>query len=89
MRPQAIATFALVALVYPLFEGMAWNGNFGLQKWLESKFGASFHDFAGSVVVHAMGGWIALIAVILLGARNGRYKKTDVSVLIRPRPFPS
>ncbi len=75
MRPQAIATFALVALVYPLFEGMAWNGNFGLQKWLESQFGASFHDFAGSVVVHAMGGWIALIAVILLGARNGRYKK--------------
>ncbi|OTG79977.1 ammonium transporter [Acinetobacter sp. ANC 5054] len=75
MRSQAIATLLLVALVYPFFEGMAWNGNFGLQKWLESTFGASFHDFAGSVVVHAMGGWIALAAVLLLGARHGRYKK--------------
>ncbi len=74
MRPQAIATFLLVALVYPLFEGIAWNGNFGLQNWLQTHFGAPFHDFAGSVVVHAMGGWIALAAVILLGARHGRYK---------------
>lgn len=75
MRSQAIATVLLVALVYPFFEGIAWNGNFGLQQWLQDTFGASFHDFAGSVVVHAMGGWIALIAVVLLGARNGRYKK--------------
>jgi Amt family ammonium transporter len=75
MRSQAIATLLLVALVYPFFEGMAWNGNFGLQGWLQRTFGASFHDFAGSVVVHAMGGWIALAAVILLGARHGRYKK--------------
>lgn len=74
MRSQAIATLLLVALIYPFFEGMIWNGNYGFQKWLESSFGASFHDFAGSVVVHAMGGWIALAAVILLGARNGRYK---------------
>ena len=64
----------LVALIYPFFEGMIWNGNYGLQGWLEKTFGAGFHDFAGSVVVHAMGGWIALAAVILLGARNGRYK---------------
>ncbi|MFW2078685.1 ammonium transporter [Acinetobacter sp. ULE_I010] len=75
MRSQAIATLFLVALIYPFFEGIAWNGNFGLQKWLENTFGASFHDFAGSVVVHAMGGWIALAAVLLLGARHGRYKK--------------
>ena len=75
MRSQAIATVLLVALVYPFFEGIAWNGNFGLQKWLQDTFGASFHDFAGSVVVHAMGGWIALAAVVLLGARDGRYKK--------------
>lgn len=75
MRSQAIATLFIVALVYPFFEGIVWNGNLGLQKWLETTFGASFHDFAGSVVVHAMGGWIALAAVILLGARNGRYKK--------------
>lgn len=75
MRSQAIATLVLVALIYPFFEGMIWNGNLGLQDWLKSSFGASFHDFAGSVVVHAMGGWIALAAVILLGARRGRYKK--------------
>lgn len=75
MRSQALATLFLVALIYPLFEGMIWNGNFGLQRWLAHSFGASFHDFAGSVVVHAMGGWIALAAVILLGARYGRYKK--------------
>ncbi|MGA9698957.1 ammonium transporter [Acinetobacter sp.] len=75
MRSQAIATLLLVALIYPFFEGIAWNGNLGLQKWLASTFGASFHDFAGSVVVHAMGGWIALVAVLLLGARYGRYKK--------------
>ena len=75
MRTQAIATLLLVALVYPFFEGMAWNGNFGLQAWLERTFGAAFHDFAGSVVVHAMGVWIALAAVLLLGARHGRYKK--------------
>ena len=75
MRSQAIATLLLVALIYPFFEGIVWNGNLGLQPWLESTFDASFHDFAGSVVVHAMGGWIALVAVILLGARHGRYKK--------------
>lgn len=71
--PQLVATFAIVALVYPFFEGLAWNGNLGFQSWLESTFGAKFNDFAGSVVVHAMGGWIALGAVIVLGHRRGRY----------------
>lgn len=75
MRSQALATLLLVALVYPFFEGMIWNSNFGFQSWLQHTFGASFHDFAGSVVVHAMGGWIALAAVLLLGPRYGRYKK--------------
>ena len=74
-NPQMAATFAVVGLVYPFFEGIAWNGHYGLQDWLNATFGAKFHDFAGSVVVHAMGGWIALGAVILLGARNGRYGK--------------
>ncbi|HEB67795.1 MAG TPA: ammonium transporter, partial [Gammaproteobacteria bacterium] len=73
--PQLAATFVLVAFIYPFFEGMTWNGNFGMQDWLEKTFGAGFHDFAGSVVVHAMGGWLALGAVILLGHRHGRYGK--------------
>lgn len=72
--PQLCATVLIVALVYPFFEGMAWNGNFGVQAWLQARFGAGFHDFAGSVVVHAMGGWLALAAVLLLGPRNGRYR---------------
>ncbi|MDQ9009705.1 ammonium transporter [Acinetobacter gerneri] len=75
MKTQALATLFLVALIYPFFEGIAWNGNLGLQNWLQKTMGAPFHDFAGSVVVHAMGGWIALAAVILLGARHGRYRK--------------
>ncbi|WP_018228893.1 ammonium transporter [Methyloversatilis universalis] len=73
--PQVSATALIVGLLYPLFEGMIWNGNFGFQAWLESTFGAPFHDFAGSVVVHAFGGWIALAAVLLLGARRGRYSR--------------
>lgn len=74
-NPQMAATFLIVGFVYPFFEGIAWNGHFGFQDWLKNSFGANFHDFAGSIVVHAMGGWIALAAVILLGARNGRYKE--------------
>jgi Amt family ammonium transporter len=72
-NPQLAATFALVGFVYPFFEGIAWNNHYGFQDWLNVSFGAKFHDFAGSVVVHAMGGWIALIAVLLLGARSDRY----------------
>ncbi len=74
-HPQLIATFLLVGFVYPFFEGIAWNQHFGIQAWLKATFGEEFHDFAGSVVVHAMGGWIALPAVLLLGARYGRYSK--------------
>jgi Amt family ammonium transporter len=74
-HPQLIATFMLVGFVYPFFEGIAWNQHFGVQAWLKASFGEEFHDFAGSVVVHAMGGWIALPAVLLLGARYGRYTK--------------
>lgn len=73
--PQLIATAILTALIYPFFEGLVWNGNFGLQEMVETLTGASFHDFAGSIVVHAIGGWIALGAVLLLGARKGRYAK--------------
>ena len=72
--PQLCATVLIVAFIYPFFEGMIWNGNYGVQAWLEAQFGATFHDFAGSVVVHAMGGWLAFGAVILLGRRNGRYR---------------
>ncbi len=74
-NPQLAATFMLVGFVYPFFEGIAWNHRLGVQDWLKASFGAEFHDFAGSVVVHAFGGWVALAAVLLLGARRGRYSK--------------
>jgi Amt family ammonium transporter len=74
-HPQMAATFLLVGFVYPFFEGIAWNHHYGIQAWLNTTFGAEFHDFAGSVVVHAVGGWIGLAAVMMLGARRGRYNK--------------
>jgi len=86
--PQLVATALLVALVYPFFEGIVWNGNFGIQKWIEAQFGFPFRDFAGSIVVHAMGGWIALGAVLLLGARKGRYSKTGKITAHPPSNIP-
>jgi Amt family ammonium transporter len=87
-NPQLAATFALVALVYPFFEGIAWNGHFGVQAWLSRTTGAEFHDFAGSVVVHAMGGWIGLVAVLLLGPRRGRYTRDGVVSAHPPSSIP-
>ena len=75
LGPQLAASFALVAFVYALFEGIAWNGRFGIQDALKGMFGENFHDFAGSIVVHAVGGWIGLIAVLFLGPRKGRYTR--------------
>ena len=86
--PQLTATFVLVALVYPTFEGIVWNGNLGVQEWLEARFGAPFHDFAGSVVVHAVGGWAALAAVLLLGPRHGRYGKDGEMYAHPPSSIP-
>lgn len=86
--PQVVATFIIVAFIYPFFEGMAWHGNYGMQAWLAATFGAEFHDFAGSVVVHAMGGWIALGAVILLGHRYGRYGKNGEVYAHPPSSIP-
>lgn len=74
-NPQLVATFILVGFVYPFFEGMVWNQQYGFQAWLKALTGEEFHDFAGSIVVHAMGGWLALPAILLLGPRYGRYTK--------------
>jgi Amt family ammonium transporter len=87
-NPQLAATFLLVGFVYPFFEGIAWNNHYGIQAWLEAQFGAPFHDFAGSVVVHAMGGWIALVAVLLMGPRSGRYSKSGGIAAHPPSSIP-
>ena len=86
--PQLIATALLVAFVYPFFERIAWNQGFGIQAWLKASFGEEFHDFAGSVVVHALGGWIGLIAVLLLGPRFGRYTKHGTITAHPPSSIP-
>ncbi|MEQ1697799.1 MAG: ammonium transporter [Hyphomicrobiaceae bacterium] len=81
--PQCVATALLVGLCYPLIEGIAWNKNFGLQEGLFAKaLGAEFKDFAGSIVIHAFGGWAALAAILQLGPRLGRYTGS------RPGPTP-
>ena len=86
--PQLIATATIVGLVYPLFEGVVWNQHLGVQNWIKNLTGAEFHDFAGSVVVHALGGWIALPAVILLGARSNRYRKDGAISAHPPSSIP-
>jgi len=86
-NPMLIAAALCVGLVYPFFEGLIWNGNYGFQAWLENSFGAAFHDFAGSIVVHAVGGWIAFAAIIVLGSRNGRYRGGKV-VAFAPSNIP-
>ncbi len=86
--PQLIATAVIVGLVYPFFEGIAWNQHFGFQAWVKALTGDEFHDFAGSVVVHAVGGWIALPAVLLLGARSNRYRKDGAMSAHPPSSIP-
>lgn len=86
--PQVFATAVIVGLIYPFFEGMAWNNRFGFQDWAKAAFGETFHDFAGSVVVHVMGGWIGLIAVLFLGPRKGRYGRDGLIAAHPPSSIP-
>ena len=86
--PQLMATGVIVGVVYPVFEGIVWNQQFGVQAWILATTGAEFHDFAGSVVVHAVGGWIALGAVLLLGARSNRYRKDGAISAHPPSSIP-
>lgn len=86
--PQLAATAVIVGVVYPLFEGVVWNGNHGVQAWIKATTGAELHDFAGSVVVHALGGWLALPAVLLLGARSNRYRKDGAISAHPPSSIP-
>jgi len=87
-NPQLIATFVLVGFVYPFFEGITWNQHYGIQTWIKELTGDEFHDFAGSIVVHAVGGWLALPAILLLGARRGRYSKEGQIAAHPPSSIP-
>ena len=86
--PQLLATAVLVGVIYPVFEGVVWSGRFGLQGWVKDLTGAEFHDFAGSVVVHTVGGWIGLAAVLLLGPRANRYRKDGAMSAHPPSSIP-
>jgi Amt family ammonium transporter len=77
---QVLAGAILVGVIYPLFEAIIW-GRWSTQftDLLASMGGLPFHDYAGSVVVHAMGGWLALPAIMILGPRMGRYRQNGQS----------
>ncbi len=83
-RPYITAGFFLAGVVYPIFEALIWGERWSpaFQGWVKHIFGAPIHDFAGSMVVHGLGGWIALPAILLLGPRMGRYVKG------KSRPIP-
>ena len=72
-----LGTSAMVSLIiYPVFGHWAWAGAWGLSEpgWL-ARLG--FVDFAGSTVVHSVGGWVALVAVLQTGPREGRFRKGE------------
>jgi Amt family ammonium transporter len=72
-------SIVITGLIYPVFGSWAWGSLFNGQGWLE---GLGFIDFAGSTVVHSIGGWAALAAVIVVGPRAGKYDADG-----RPRPI--
>lgn len=72
---QTFAGIAITAVAYPFFESLVWGRlSVKVAHVFINIFGTAFHDFAGSVVVHSIGGWIALPAMLILGARKGRFK---------------
>ncbi len=86
--PQLAATALIVGVFYPLCEGTVWANKFGFEDWLQAVTGGQLHDFAGSLVVHAFGGWIALPAVLILGARRNRYRKDGAMSAHPPSSIP-
>jgi len=65
-----VYSFFITLFIYPVFGSWAWGGLLDGGGWLEKK---GFLDFAGSTVVHSVGGWLALAGAIVLGARKGKY----------------
>ncbi len=74
-------------LIYPVFGHWAWAGAWGLSEpgWL-ARLG--FVDFAGSTVVHSVGGWVALAAVLSIGPRDGRFRRGEAPRAIAPGNLP-
>jgi Amt family ammonium transporter len=66
-------SLAICAVIYPIFGGWAWGSLLDGDGWLEGLLGVGFYDFAGSTVVHSIGGWAALAGAIVLGPRIGKF----------------
>lgn len=79
-------TIAISVLIYPVSGHWTWGGgwlsNAEPDSFMMSVFGYTFHDFAGSTVVHSVGGWIALVGAAILGPRLGKYGKDGKSKAI-------
>lgn len=79
-------TIAISVLIYPVSGHWTWGGgwlsNANPDSFMMSVFGYTFHDFAGSTVVHSVGGWIALVGAAILGPRLGKYGKDGKSKAI-------
>ena len=63
-----VSAIFVSGVIYPIFGSWAWGGLFGGDGWLKA---LGFIDFAGSTVVHSIGGWVALAGIIVLGPRLG------------------
>jgi ammonium transporter, Amt family len=72
-------------IIYPIFGSWAWGSLLDGNGWLE---GLGFYDFAGSTVVHSVGGWIALAGAIILGPRLGKYGSDGKPTAIRGHNLP-
>ena len=81
-----IYTLCISILVYPISGHWTWGGGWLMDSdptsWIMTTFGHTFHDFAGSTVVHSVGGWMALVGAAILGPRIGKYSKTGKSKAI-------
>ena len=77
-----VFTLIYVGLVYPIAGSWKWGGG-----WLQT-LETPFYDFAGSTLVHSVGGWAALVAIILLGARIGKFGKDGKSLAIPGHNIP-
>lgn len=74
--PYIIGAFIVTSVIYPIFGSWAWGGSGENLGWLRA---LGFHDDAGATVVHSIGGWCALGALIVIGPRTGRFsRKGDV-----------
>ncbi|SMC56314.1 ammonium transporter [Desulfocicer vacuolatum DSM 3385] len=73
----------ICAFIYPTFGSWAWGSLLDGEGWLESVLGVGFYDFAGSTVVHSIGGWLALAGAIVIGPRIGKFDADG-----KPRAIP-